>query len=178
MGLDMYLSASKYLSDFHKVEKALSDKITKATKNAPGRIKTITAEVGYWRKANAIHRWFVANVQDGRDECQEAEVSTDQLTTLKALCLEVKELARMVPGKLLASTCFSAGNTTQNFEEGMVVENAEEVAALLPSESGFFFGSTDYDEWYIKDVTDTIAICDKALAADADGWSISYRSSW
>ena len=25
---------------------------------------------------------------------------------------------------------------------------------LLPTTSGFFFGSTDYDEWYYKDVED------------------------
>jgi hypothetical protein len=24
--------------------------------------------VGYWRKANAIHRWFVEHVQDGNDD--------------------------------------------------------------------------------------------------------------
>ena len=26
-------------------------------------------EVGYWRKANAIHGWFVRNVQNGKDDC-------------------------------------------------------------------------------------------------------------
>ncbi len=29
----------------------------------------IQEEVAYWRKANAIHKWFVENVQDGQDDC-------------------------------------------------------------------------------------------------------------
>jgi len=39
-------------------------------------------EIGYWRKANAIHKWFVDNVQQGKDECQVSNVSRDQLQKL------------------------------------------------------------------------------------------------
>ena len=60
MGLDMYLSG----------------------KNSDGS----TTEVAYWRKANAIHRWFVNNVQDGIDECQETIVTRNQLFTLLQIC--------------------------------------------------------------------------------------------
>ena len=34
------------------------------------RLSYIDEEVGYWRKANAIHKWFVDNVQDGNDDCK------------------------------------------------------------------------------------------------------------
>lgn len=43
---------------------------------------TVRGEVIYWRKANAVHNWFVENVQDGVDECQNAWVSTDKLKEL------------------------------------------------------------------------------------------------
>ena len=33
---------------------------------------------------------------------------------------------------------------------------ADKAAELLPTTSGFFFGGTDYDEWYFKDVEDCI----------------------
>ena len=33
-----------------------------------------------------------------------------------------------------------------------VLENHELAEELLPTVSGFFFGSTDYDEWYFEDV--------------------------
>ena len=31
---------------------------------------SIMKQVGYWRKANEIHNWFVENVQDGEDDCE------------------------------------------------------------------------------------------------------------
>jgi hypothetical protein len=51
----------------------------------PERIDSITEKVGEWRKANAIHAWFVANVQNGVDDCHEYECSPDQLRTLLEL---------------------------------------------------------------------------------------------
>ena len=33
--------------------------------------KRIMEMVGYWRKQNAIHNWFVENVQDGIDDCDQ-----------------------------------------------------------------------------------------------------------
>ena len=47
---------------------------------------------------------------------------------------------------------------------------------LLPSASGFFFGGTDYDEWYYNDITNTIAILEEALE-DEHG-DFYYSSSW
>jgi hypothetical protein len=46
---------------------------------------------------------------------------------------------------------------------------------LLPSASGFFFGATDYDEWYYNDITHTIKILEDALV---DGDDFYYSSSW
>ncbi len=47
--------------------------------------------------------------------------------------------------------------------------------ALLPSANGFFFGNTDYDEWYYNDIENTIKILEEALAEDGDFY---YTSSW
>jgi hypothetical protein len=47
---------------------------------------------------------------------------------------------------------------------------------LLPSASGFFFGGTEYDEWYFEDIKNTIAILEEALA-DKHG-DFYYSSSW
>lgn len=46
---------------------------------------SVFEEIFYWRKANAIHRWFVNNVQDGVDDCGYYEVTKEQLQTLKDL---------------------------------------------------------------------------------------------
>jgi hypothetical protein len=51
---------------------------------------------------------------------------------------------------------------------------------VLPTQSGFFFGSTDYDEDYEDDLKQTIEIVDKAMADYDRDASIYfyYRSSW
>ena len=38
--------------------------------------------MGYWRKANAVHNWFVDNVQDGNDDCKRYWVSKEDLQKL------------------------------------------------------------------------------------------------
>jgi hypothetical protein len=91
--------------------------------------------------ANAIHAWFVKNVQDGVDECQESYVSYEQLVELRDLCKKV-----------------------------IKTKNAE----LLPPQAGFFFGSTEVDEYYMEDLKETIKIID---ALDPDGEYV-YRASW
>lgn len=74
MGLDMYLYGAK--ASYHMHDYNL------------GSIKTLI-EVGYWRKANQIHKWFVDNVQEGEDNCAMYYLDEDDLKELKQLCEEV-----------------------------------------------------------------------------------------
>ncbi len=78
-------------------------------------------EVGYWRKFNALHAWFVQHVQDGKDDCEPYPLSKEKIEEVLAVLKNVKE-------------------------------DPEEAPKLLPPQSGFFFGSTDIDEWYLRDV--------------------------
>lgn len=51
---------------------------------------TIMDQVAYWRKKNAIHNWFVENVQDGMDDCRyHNEVTREVLEKLHDVCHEV-----------------------------------------------------------------------------------------
>jgi hypothetical protein len=152
MGLDMYLYKKNYMrqGDFYKPE-FVNEVIVKTggeidTKIKPERIKYIVEEVGYWRKANQIHKWFVDNVQNGIDECQSSYVSRESLEELLELCKQVRD-----------------DNS-----------KAEE---LLPSASGFFFGGTEYDEWYFNDINHTIEIIEECLA-DEGADDFEYSSSW
>jgi hypothetical protein len=45
--------------------------------------------VMYWRKANAIHRWFVDNAQNGVDECQYTPLSGELLVGLVDICEQI-----------------------------------------------------------------------------------------
>jgi hypothetical protein len=57
------------------------------------------------------------------------------------------------------------------------VQNQPAVAeALLPTASGFFFGGTEYDEWYMQGIDYTIQTLNEALA-DKNG-EYYYSSSW
>lgn len=54
-------------------------------------------QIGYWRKANAIHNWFVEKCANGEDNCQVIYVSRDKLEELLNTCNEVlanKEVAK------------------------------------------------------------------------------------
>jgi hypothetical protein len=95
----------------------------------------------------------VDHCQDGTDDCRDADVSVEQL----------KELLETV-NKVLA------GKTKP--------KRLKLAKELLPVQSGFFFGSTEYDEYYFGDLKETKEILEKVLAADLDGWDLQYHSSW
>ena len=153
MGLDMYLTRKTYVKQWsHQTpEEQFEITITKGGKPYDGidisNVTNIEEEVGYWRKANQIHRWFVENVQNGVDNCGEYSVSKGELEELRNICTEVL-------------------NDHSKAEE------------LLPSTSGFFFGNTDYDEWYYNDVEHTIEIIDKIFSESDGNQDIYYSSSW
>ena len=48
--------------------------------------------------------------------------------------------------------------------------------SLLPSASGFFFGGTEYDEWYFDGIDNTIEILKEALEDERGDYY--YSSSW
>ena len=153
MGLDMYLQADLYVGgkfEHRHVKGKCSFTIGKNHIQkydiALNEISSITIDVGYWRKANAIHKWFVDNVQNGIDECQRSYVNRGHLETLKTLCLDV-------------------------------INDPTKAGDLLPTESGFFFGSTDFDEWYMEDIKETVNIIDKALNLPPE-YDIYYQASW
>lgn len=60
-----------------------------------------------------------------------------------------------------------------------VVENPKKANELLPTRSGFFFGSTDYDEWYFDNLTYTADRFEKILKDPAfEKADFYYQSSW
>jgi hypothetical protein len=107
MGLDMYLNAKRYI---WYNEEDLAETVAKVFPELAGRrVKEVIVEAMYWRKANAIHKWFVDNVQNGVDECEEHYVSREQLTELRDLVLEV--LATRDASKLPPQAGFFFGST-------------------------------------------------------------------
>lgn len=146
----MYLERKTYVQSFRDDEKyqVTVTKNGKPTSIDPG-VTYITEEVGYWRKANHIHKWFVNHVQEGNDDCGTYYVSEDKMRELLTLCKTVLD------------------NPTKQTKE------------LLPTSSGFFFGSTEYDEGYLQDLENTVSILEKCLSLPKEDRStFYYHSSW
>ncbi len=104
MGLDMYLTRHIWIGGEYEHRHVTGtvdlDIGVEPLSIAPENISQIISRVGYWRKANQIHAWFVREVQDGVDECQETPVSWETLQELKALCekaLETKDATLLPP---------------------------------------------------------------------------------
>jgi hypothetical protein len=85
MGLDMYLTAERFFAEYVPEEKVLITALNDALATSLGSVCQVELECGYWRKANAIHFWFVKNCQDGVDECQKTLVDLGQLKELLAI---------------------------------------------------------------------------------------------
>jgi len=188
MGLDMYLTKKTYIGaqyDHMKVKGRVQ--ITAGDKKVPikfKRVQEITESVAYWRKANAIHSWFVENVQSGKDDCEEYPVSIEQLKELVSLCKKVKESVKLVDGTINNGYTFENGVEKPILAKGKVIVDASEAEDLLPTQGGFFFGSTDYDEYYMQDVDDTIKLLEPLIKEiekekESNVYStIYYQSSW
>jgi hypothetical protein len=155
MGLDMYLYAEKY---FHTVYEQDKEKINQLvdiatlnelTKHRNHYSATVKVEVGYWRKANSIHNYFVQKHANGVDECQDIQVSREGLEKLKDIC-----------GQLSVS------------------KDAKLAEELLPPKSGFFFGSTEIDEYYFNDMDYTYELLDRVLKETPDDCDFVYSASW
>ena len=56
---------------------------------------------------------------------------------------------------------------------------AERNPDLLPPQSGFFFGSTEIDDYYWQDLEFTLETLDKILSNPKfEGWDFEYQASW
>lgn len=156
MGLDMYLYRREYLSNYafgnkSDEEKATFNSIVDAIGITPTQESPhihVDVCVAYWRKANAVHKWF-CDLDGGRDECQNIYVTRENLVSLRDLCASIIEQPAMA-------------------------------SSALPTQPGFFFGSYDYDEWYMEDMKNTVSQLDKILSdVPEDSWSdFIYRASW
>jgi hypothetical protein len=79
--------------------------------------------------------------------------------------------------------CRSYNVSRQQLEEllGLCKEvkaDSSLAAYLLPSTDGFFFGSTEYDEYYFNDIDETIEQLERILKEVPKEWDFTYRSSW
>ena len=191
MGLDMYMYSAKKVKglnakDYERADNAVSSLnvqesfIPKVRESIKGKSKQIFDEldssvkvrgyymcwysifedIGYWRKANAIHNFFVQECQNGVDECQLSIVKKTHLKDLLKRCKRAMSLKDIY------------------LNDG-IIKDGEGIETFLPTTSGFFFGGTEFNEWYFNDVEETIDLITKVLKeTDFKTQIIFYRASW
>jgi len=210
MGLDMYLQMDVYLSTMDKegshLVKSMNDLLGLPTEyNNRGDIEhnslratSVTIEVGYWRKVNWIHEWFVRELNDGNDDQRRSHVPEEKLSELREIINEIK-------GVIKEQELFTGeSRTEQGLFGSYQVQEIRHEANLQPireiineklpvSSGGFFFGTYDEDikedsefaqfmDWYAQSLDETLGFLDKIdeiKKQETFKWGeVYYQPSW
>ena len=108
-------------------------------------------QIGYFRKFNALHSYIVKTFANGIDNCQDIILYKEDVEKIKKVLDDVLN----------------------------VHQQAEKAKELLPTQSGFFFGGTDYDEFYFEDVKDAADLMQNLLDNfDFENYKLVYQASW
>lgn len=208
MGLDMYVTIrhkdtqskldayeawnSKY--SYEEYERLTDEQKEEYRNSEPEYNEDIYGkQLMYWRKANQIHNWFVQNCQGGVDDCERYVITVADLIKLKELCEKI--LTMTEKRKEMRYPSFGAREKEEVDILCLTDEGVKFASEHLPSRSGFFFGSTDYDNWYVWDVEDTVKQindtldtlnCEYGFALNSDlvtgeyngDYIIEYSASW
>lgn len=221
MGLDMNLYREMVLTDCMELKGDKGDKVGKVL--CEDKRFLTNESVCYWRKFNALHKYFADNFNRQQDDnCVDMYLDIDDikelLEKLKALRKKIKMgkgfvttyysmvnqnhlkgckvgdevlaiLKKTEPSRCIENDIKSAVITKvfgDNFDvdfriDGEVVLNPEVCEKELPTTSGFFFGSTDYDQWYVNDIdssieqlTEVVDSHNKLIEAGVSPYDIDY----
>lgn len=152
MGLDMYLKAKKHISnfDFYKNDKEINMQVKKVL----GLDHLDDGDAGI-EVAVTIAYWRKANQIHSWfvENCQEGKDECQESYVQR----EDLEKLRDLCNKAIA----------------------EKDADLLPPQSGFFFGSTEIDDWYWSNIEHTGKVLNDILSDETlKGYHFYYQSSW
>ena len=108
-------------------------------------------QIGYFRKFNALHSYIVKTFANGVDDCQDIILYKEDVEQIKKVLDDVLNAHQQV-------------------------EKAKE---LLPTQSGFFFGGTDYDDYYFEEAKVAADLMQSFLDNfDFDKYQLIYEASW
>lgn len=163
MGLDMYLFRSVPTKSWEDVK---WDDFGRSDQTY------IKSTVAYWRKANAVHKFFVDKTQDGNDNCQESYVPREVLADLVEICEKICRTEG------IDAEAFDLKSLPEDFFEKPMSEDGAKLAEEhLPPCRGFFFGTYELDGSYLYNLIKTVQML-KPLLLEDDHADFSYEASW
>lgn len=167
MGLDMYLTKELYIYNH---------------KRGKGKIP-----LSYITKGPIIKDVF--NKETSLDGFDELEINLEKLNSLEfevAYWRKANQIHKWFVDNVQDSVDDCREYIVEEDDLRTLVDLCKQVLAdhskaeeLLPNQSGFFFGSTDYDEWYFKQLEQTVEMLEEALnSPDFNKYYYKYTSSW
>lgn len=152
MGLDMYLNKKTYVQNWEHMKKEELHKVT-VKKNGKVRKDIKPERISYIEEQ--ICYWRKANQIHKWfvDNCQDGEDDCRNAYVDPEQLQELLDICKQIE------------------------KDPSEAMRLLPPQSGFFFGSTDVDDYYMEDIKNTIKMLEEVLAEEGTG-DFYYRSSW
>jgi len=136
---------AKYPEELESFEREISERSSASV------FTYIDYKVGYWRKANAIHKWFVDNCAEGVDKCQDILVSKSKAARLLEICDLVLEDHSQAEEELPTEDGFFFGS--QKYDE-------------------WYFEDLEYTKDILTKVLDFLK------ANEDKGYRIVYCASW
>lgn len=148
MGLDMYLRAKRYVGSWREEDKKIADQIK--------AIEGLGAFGESFHITCEALYWRKAN-HIHQWFVNHVQDGTDDCGTYWVSREKLRELI---------TTCKA------------VLADHSLAPTLLPTQAGFFFGGTDYDDWYYDDLRSTAQDLERVLELPESHWDFEYHSSW
>ncbi|MDR2867565.1 MAG: hypothetical protein LBV55_02775 [Acholeplasmatales bacterium] len=160
MGLDMYLYKVKRSGDFpnrlfvkicwhlFSLELINNQKLGEYFQDYTYKVDVdgveeehLVCKIGYWRKANMIHNWIYENCATTH------QADYDLIIVERTKLMELLDICRII----------------LQAKEEILNGNSSKAKELLPTKSGFFFGSLEYNQGYIEDLEHSVKILETTL---------------
>lgn len=140
-------------------------------------------EVAYWNKANTIHAWFERRLIPEGEKIENGRpyyVDKEDLLELKHDCEEVLKKSNLIYKTVQMKQynyeikAYEIVPTTK-----LMIDDPTVAMKLLPTQSGFFFGDTLYDDHYLEIIKSTIRQIDEILdTLNFDKCVLEYKAWW
>lgn len=169
MGLDMYLELKRSeggarVAGEYAMPGPMEDLLERCAEIGGGEAVeaettvATTAQVAYWRKANAIHGWFIDNCGGGVDDCSTMEVSREQLGALLVAVKAVLANHSLAEEILPTREGFFFGS--EEYDED-------------------YFAQLGYTEEVLVELTGFLDAVAEGKTMDDEGrYTVTYQASW
>ncbi len=110
-------------------------------------------KIAYWRKANMIHAWFERRICSNNPEFTHFVNSWDYEVSYEDLVCLLDDIKKVLVNNTIAGE-------------------------VLPTCSGFFFGSLLYDEYYFDILSNSQKMLEEILKEYCEGDTFFYSATW